>query len=165
VRLVLAASVLFFLLAFASGSSAVDNPVHPEATVATLPQPVRDIELAALRQQVKLEHQRYLNARRHVRRLQQAVRASPPRMQGPLVRELLCIHSFEGSWRDPNPPFFGGLQMDYSFARAYGGEFLHAWGTPDNWPPFVQLTVAMRAILAGRGFGPWPNTARMCGLL
>src|SRR5262249_60649066 len=24
----------------------------------------------------------------------------------------LCIHRFEGAWTDPNPPYYGGLQMD-----------------------------------------------------
>src|SRR4029077_16153697 len=97
--------------------------------------------------------------------LRHAARACPPQAIGSLARALLCIHRFEGSWQDPAAPFWGGLQMDMSFQRRYGGEFLAAWGTADNWPPFVQLTVAMRAVLAGRGFGPWPNTARMCGLL
>ena len=32
----------------------------------------------------------------------------------------LCIHRFEGAWRDPNPPYYGGLQMDVHFQRTYG---------------------------------------------
>ena len=82
-----------------------------------------------------------------------------------LERAFQCIHSHEGSWRDPNKPHWGGLQMDLDFQRTYGREFLNAWGTADNWPPYVQMTVAMRAYLSGRGFHPWPNTARKCGLL
>jgi len=82
-----------------------------------------------------------------------------------LHRAFLCIHRFEGSWRDPNPPYYGGLQMDYSFQRTYGREFLRAFGTADHWPPYLQIAVAMRAYLSGRGFYPWPNTARRCGLL
>lgn len=80
-------------------------------------------------------------------------------------RALLCIHSHEGSWTDPNGPYYGGLQMDWTFMRTYGPEFLRAYGTADHWPPAIQITVAMRAYLSGRGFNPWPNTARMCGLL
>ena len=39
-----------------------------------------------------------------------------------------------------------------------------AEGTANNWTPMEQMWVAERAYSSGRGFGPWPNTARMCGL-
>lgn len=81
-----------------------------------------------------------------------------------LIRAFECIHSHEGSWTDTGAPYYGGLQMDWSFMSAYGAEYLRAWGTADHWPPSVQIAVAIRAYLSGRGFGPWPNTARMCGL-
>ena len=54
--------------------------------------------------------------------------------------------------------------MDYGFQRAYGREYLRAFGTADHWTPGMQIAVAIRAYLAGRGFGPWPTTARRCGL-
>jgi hypothetical protein len=82
-----------------------------------------------------------------------------------LERAFLCIHRFEGAWNDPNAPYYGGMQMDMQFQRTYGLPFLRAWGTADNWPISVQLAVAMQAYLSGRGFHPWPNTARACGLL
>ena len=82
----------------------------------------------------------------------------------PTERAFLCIHSYEGAWNDPNAPYYGGLQMDMSFQRAYGPEFLAAWGTADNWPISVQMAVAMRAYLSGRGYNPWPNTRRYCNL-
>lgn len=111
----------------------------------------------------------------HVRTLQHAIRghvglgarhlesvsASPDF----LTHAFLCIHGFEGSWTDPAKPFFGGVQMNLGFADTYGTNFLRAWGTPNRWPPFVQVAVAMNAYLSGRGFHPWPNTARFCGLL
>lgn len=82
-----------------------------------------------------------------------------------LPSAFLCIHRFEGSWDDTrNPVYHGGLQMDQLFEETYGAEFLRAWGHASNWPPFVQVAVAMRAYLAGRGFSPWPNTRRKCGL-
>ncbi len=37
-------------------------------------------------------------------------------------------------------------------------------GTADNWTAEEQMLAAEKA-LPGRGFTPWPNTARMCGLL
>jgi hypothetical protein len=81
-----------------------------------------------------------------------------------VARGLLCIHSFEGSWTDPAAPHWGGLQMDLDFQRSYGGPFLAALGTADRWPVFVQVAVAMEAYYSGRGYGPWPNTRRRCGL-
>jgi hypothetical protein len=77
----------------------------------------------------------------------------------------MCIHRFEGSWTDPGAPYYGGLQMDWTFMNTYGPDYLKAWGTADHWPPAVQIAVAMRAYLSGRGFYPWPNSARLCGLI
>ena len=83
---------------------------------------------------------------------------------GWLWRSFMCIHRYEGDWDDGGGPYYGGLQMDYTFQRTYGAEFLQAYGTADHWPPAIQITVAMRAYLSGRGFGPWPTTRRLCGL-
>jgi hypothetical protein len=81
-----------------------------------------------------------------------------------VARGFLCIHRYEGSWTDPAAPHYGGLQMDLDFQRSYGGAFLDELGTADRWPPFVQLAVAMEAYYSGRGYGPWPNTRKSCGL-
>jgi hypothetical protein len=77
----------------------------------------------------------------------------------------LCIHKHEGSWRDPNPPYYGGLQMDIYFQRRYGAGLLRGKGTADHWTPLEQMWTAERAHRSGRGFYPWPNTARYCGLI
>lgn len=77
----------------------------------------------------------------------------------------LCIHRFEASWTDPNPPYYGGLQMDIGFMRTYGAALLRRKGTADHWTPLEQMWTAERARRAGRGFYPWPNTARACGLI
>jgi hypothetical protein len=53
--------------------------------------------------------------------------------------------------------------MDTGFQSAYGPEFVARWGTANNWPVYAQLIAAERAYRS-RGFGPWPNTAAMCGL-
>ena len=76
-----------------------------------------------------------------------------------------CIHRYEGSWTDTGRPYYGGLQMDLSFQRHYGAYLLRAKGTADNWTPLEQMWVAAKALRSGRGFYPWPNTARMCGLI
>jgi hypothetical protein len=83
----------------------------------------------------------------------------------PHERHWRCIQRYEGAWTDPNAPYWGGLQMDMSFQRTYGWELLRRKGTADNWSPLEQMWVAERAHRSGRGFTPWPNTARYCGLL
>lgn len=83
---------------------------------------------------------------------------------------FLCIHRFE---RHPNQGwqtatgngFNGGLQMDADFQRTYGPEWARrAFGESAHlWPASVQISAAIHAWTT-RGFGPWPNTSRMCGL-
>lgn len=77
----------------------------------------------------------------------------------------LCIHRYEGHWNDPHLPYYGGLQMDLAFQRAYGGYLLRTKGTANRWTPLEQMWTAEKAHRSGRGFYPWPNTARLCGLL
>jgi len=77
----------------------------------------------------------------------------------------LCIHRYEGSWTDAGAPYYGGLQMDYQFQATYGLGLLRAKGTANNWTPLEQIIVAERARRSGRGYHPWPNAARLCGLL
>ena len=55
--------------------------------------------------------------------------------------------------------------MDIGFQASYGGPLLAAKGTAENWTPLEQMWVAERAYRSGRGFYPWPNTARACGLI
>ena len=81
----------------------------------------------------------------------------------PYMRDWICIHRYEGSWSDGGSPYWGGLQMDYSFQARYGGWLLRHKGTADHWSPLEQIWVAVRASHS-RGFSPWPNTARYCGV-
>jgi hypothetical protein len=80
--------------------------------------------------------------------------------------EFSCIHGYEGA-ADANTGngYYGGLQMDLGFQQTYGPEFLARYGTADHWPVSAQVTAARRARDSGRGYGPWPNTARWCGQL
>ena len=89
-----------------------------------------------------------------------------------LVRQLkrfpawVCIHNHEGAWNDRGDPYWGGLQMDRGFMLAYGRDMIRKHGGwADTWTPAEQITVAERAYMSGRGFTPWPNTARACGVL
>jgi hypothetical protein len=88
------------------------------------------------------------------------VRAQHP----PHLGAFLCIHHFEGSWTDGGGPYYGGLQMDLGFQRSYGGWLLRTKGTADHWTPLEQIWTAEKASRS-RGFWPWPNTARFCGLI
>ena len=88
------------------------------------------------------------------------VRAQHP----PHLGAFLCIHHYEGSWTDAAGPYYGGLQMDLGFQRTYGGWLLRTKGTADHWTPLEQIWTAEKA-LRSRGFWPWPNTARFCGLI
>lgn len=83
----------------------------------------------------------------------------------PYASQFSCIHRYEGSWSDPNSPYYGGLQMDLGFQSTYGGYLLRTKGTADHWTPLEQMWVAARAVRSGRGFYPWPNSARICGYI
>ena len=81
----------------------------------------------------------------------------------PALRDWMCIHRYERSWSDRGSPYSGGLQTDLSFQQTYGGWLLRHKGTAENWSPLEQIWVAVRAFRV-RGFSPWPNTARYCGV-
>lgn len=80
-----------------------------------------------------------------------------------------------GSWTfNTGNDYYGGLQMDLDFQRSYGPpalgfgsweELLEGKGTADHWTPDEQMIVAEYARRSGRGYYPWPNTARYCGLI
>jgi resuscitation-promoting factor RpfA len=101
--------------------------------------------------------------RKAAKRRRQA--SHPPRLQA-----WLCIHRYErhpgmGWATATGNGFYGGLQMDISFQRTYGAELLRRKGTANRWTAIEQMWVAERAYRSGRGFYPWPNTARACGLI
>jgi hypothetical protein len=109
----------------------------------------------------------WVKIRRRVR-----VRHHPKLSRPPHYAQWLCIHRFEGSWSDSGDPYWGGLQMDRGFMRTYGSDMIRKYGGfAHRWPPLVQMWVAERAAFMyyhghkPRGFYPWPNTARYCGLI
>jgi hypothetical protein len=107
-----------------------------------------------------------LNTRRALRfwrsqaRYARRLAAHPPHKSG-----WLCIHRYEGSWTDSGDPYWGGLQMDRGFMGTYAPRVLLRHGLANHWTPLEQMWVAERAHRSGRGFYPWPNTARYCGLI
>lgn len=88
------------------------------------------------------------------------------------VRAWSCIHynprtgTGEGSWDDSGDPYWGGLQMNRGFMFRYGADMIRKYhGFANVWHPYDQMIVAQRALRSGRGYYPWPNTARACGLI
>jgi hypothetical protein len=103
-------------------------------------------------------------ARRELAHVRVLIAARSLYVPATIRNAFLCIHAGEGSWTDPGAPYYGGLQMDIEFQRAYGAALLAVKGTADHWTPDEQIHVAYRAYRT-RGFYPWPNTARQCGLI
>jgi hypothetical protein len=86
-------------------------------------------------------------------------------LKPPHKKAWLCIHRYEASWQaHTGNGYYGGLQMDIEFQRFYAAWLLREKGTADHWTPLEQIWVAERAE-RDSGFYPWPNTARMCGLI
>ena len=95
-----------------------------------------------------------------------AARAWRRAISPPHKTDWLCIHRYEAGWHaNTGNGYYGGLQMDISFQRRYGWNLLRRKGTADRWTPLEQMWVAEHAHRSGRGFYPWPNTARYCGLI
>jgi hypothetical protein len=102
---------------------------------------------------------------RTVETWQRRARTAQRRAQHPPhLAQWLCIHRYEGAWNDVGGPYWGGLQMDLTFQQRYGGRLYRMKGTADHWTPLEQIWTAEKA-LRSTGFWPWPNTARMCGLI
>ena len=54
--------------------------------------------------------------------------------------------------------------MNLGFQRTYAPWLVQRKGTADRWTPLEQIWTAEKAARS-RGFYPWPNTARYCGLI
>ena len=95
----------------------------------------------------------------------QARRARSAAYNPPRLAAWLCIHGHEGAWTaETGNGYYGGLQMDRSFQLTYAPELVRAKGYAHRWLWIEQIWVAERAYGNGRGFRPWPNAARACGL-
>lgn len=99
-----------------------------------------------------------------------ALRARRLAQHPPHRAAWLCLHLHERhprqGWKTrTGNGFYGGLQMDRRFMALYGWRLLKTKGTADKWTPLEQMWVSETALRAGRGFYPWPNSARACGLI
>jgi hypothetical protein len=128
-------------------------PAHVSRSLSARSLSARSVSAGSLHRLLRLE--------RRWRRV--AHRTSRHATHPPYLQAWLCIHRYEGSWADSGSPYWGGLQMDLSFQQTYGGWLLRHKGTADHWSALEQIWVAVRASRS-RGFSPWPNTARDCGV-
>ena len=140
------------------------------ALAAYLPDP-RPLHLSWKRSQVHRELRYWARTDRRTRRL-----ASVPLARRiPRWQEWHCIARYESAtiWSmsptsEPSSggAYWGGLQMDIGFQETYGADMIrrHHGGFANTWTAAEQIIVANRAWKT-RGFQPWPNTARACGLL
>jgi hypothetical protein len=152
------AAALVALPAANAVSEVTDPPPVPETVKKVMHE--HDAELARERRAKRRAERKARLRLRQVRNLRAALRWK----FGGVTSGLLCIHRYEGSWTDPNPPYFGGLQQDRSFMNTYAPAMVRRYGTADHWPAEAQLAAGVLAYYDARGFGPWPNTSRMCGL-
>jgi len=164
--------VLAFIvwMALAIGSESAADPAPTTTTTDTAADPqVIEVDRTLQGRNVTEWHAvaaRYLQRARVLRRRIRIVIHSPALQGHWLERAFACVHDGEGSWTaNTGNSYYGGLQMDLSFQRTYGDWALRAFGTADRWPASVQVATAIRAYTSGRGFYPWPNTARVCGLI
>lgn len=75
----------------------------------------------------------------------------------------MCVHRGEGAWTsNTGNGFYGGMQFDYSTWLSNGGGRFAAYAHLAT--PVEQLTVTYWT-WQRRGWYPWPNTARACGLI
>lgn len=131
-------------------------------------------DVVSLRKELKLWIKREDNARIHTQNpphkfqllcIQSGIRGG---RWSPTLEYLgggTFVGSGEGSWQaNTGNGYYGGLQEDLDFQRTYAPQLLRTKGTADRWTPWQQIWTAERAIKT-RGFGPWPKTARACGLL
>jgi hypothetical protein len=104
---------------------------------------------------------RFHREQRIVRRLQVALAARLAR-QVWLISAFECIHSHEGSWTaNTGNGYTGGLQFGFPEWTTYGRSFA---ARADLASPSEQIAAGI-TYWSVAGFAPWPNTARMCGLL
>jgi hypothetical protein len=152
------AAALVALPAANAVSEVTDPPPVPETVKKVTHE--HDAELAREKKAKRRAERKARFRLRQVRNLRVALRWHP----GGVIGGLLCIHRYEGSWRDPNDPYWGGLQMDRGFQSTYAPAMVRRYGTANRWPVDAQLAAGVLAYYDARGFGPWPNTSRMCGL-
>jgi hypothetical protein len=177
-RLLVLAAVLLGVSASGVPSSDVPEPAQAIPDGKVVVRKITRFQRATWRWQRLMGVRRTPNLGRFLRRrdigyrvfiLQQwrrrAIRARVRASNPPHEPHWRCLQRYEGPWNDANDPYWGGLQMDRAFMLAYAPRHLLRRGWANTWTPVEQMWVAERALRAGRGFYPWPSTARLCRLI
>jgi hypothetical protein len=74
------------------------------------------------------------------------------------MKQALCIHRHEGSWTDPDPPYYGGMQFHISTWKRAGGR-----GMPHHATVREQLYRAWIIWRKNDGrWNEWPTFRRYC---
>lgn len=75
----------------------------------------------------------------------------------------ICVHEHEGAWNsNTGNGYYGGFQyLTSTWLASGGGQYA---SRADLATPYEQLLVTYH-VTSRSGWGQWPNTARMCGLL
>jgi hypothetical protein len=167
------ACLLLLSAAVASGKQAEAGNAEPKVEAAPDLVP-RSWWLAERRKRKRLARYsvRMERSRNRLRRAMRYAVSHPPYGKSSEEVALLCIHfnprvgHGEGAWdAHTGNGYENGLQMDRNFQRTYGSSYLRVLGPAWTWPVSVQLAVGILAVKSGRGYAPWPLTARSCGLL
>lgn len=124
---------------------------------------VREAERVAAEQKARAAAEAAADAARRkaaARAARSAPRAAP---SGAGVWDRLAACESGGRWNiNTGNGYYGGLQMDMSFWRSYGGGVA---ARPDLASREQQIAAATRARDGGRGYHPWPKCARRLGLI
>jgi hypothetical protein len=74
------------------------------------------------------------------------------------LKQALCVHRHEGSWRDPDAPYYGGMQFALSTWKRAGGR-----GYPHHATVREQLYRSWVIWRKNGGrWNEWPTYARYC---
>jgi hypothetical protein len=129
------------------------------------PTPPKPADARGRREQFAYWHTVSRWLERRSERLRRSERPLSQRIAHYAQWQCIARHESHGTWDiSTGNGYYGGLQMDRGFQQTYSPRLYASKGTADNWTVEEQMLTAEKAF-ASRGFTPWPNTARTCGLL
>jgi hypothetical protein len=72
-------------------------------------------------------------------------------------------HARQVEWGYYDGTYAGAYNMDSTFERDHGSEFVRRWGRSNHWPRWAQTVTADRGLRV-QGWSAWPTTSRLCNL-
>lgn len=150
------AGAVFGLVVGVLGAAAAGIHADDEVEAAALEAGVDPIALAGAVATTGVGAREYLAAVGELSRVQTPTLPVPP-----VWKRLAGCESTERWWAATGNGYFGGLQMDMTFWRRYGG--LTYAARPDLASPAAQVEIAQRG-QAVQGWAAWPACSRRLGL-